>query len=473
MGSTQGFLDFKRKDFDYKSIEERLKSYDEFLIMQNEIEMKKQAARCMECEIPYCHGIGCPIFNRIPEWVDFTFRKDIKNAYKSLSLTNKFPEITGRVCPALCESACSLSINLAPVTIKQIELFIIEKAFECGLVKPEPPKQLIDKSVAVIGSGPAGLSAAQELRRKGYKVTVFEQSHEIGGLLRYGIPDFKLPKWIIDRRINLMEKEGIVFETNVTVGKDISIDTLKRRFNTILLCIGSSTPRDLQIDGRQLHGIHFALTYLTQSNQFLSGKMAESEIINAKDKNVLIIGGGNTGADCIGVANRQGAKKVTQIEILPRPNLWTESYNPTWPDYPNILRTSSSHKEGCAREFAINTKSFIGKKGHVMRANCNKVEWIMDSNNRHIMREIQGSDFIIDADLVLLSMGFLHVEHSQWLAELGIKYDSRGNISTTSNYQTNIKGIFAAGDASTGASLVSRGIYHGKQAAESIDLYMM
>jgi glutamate synthase (NADPH/NADH) small chain len=472
MGSLQGFLDFKRKDYDFKSIEDRLRNYDEFLIMQNEREMKKQAARCMSCETPYCHALGCPIFNRIPEWNDFVFRKDIKGAYESLILTNGFPEFTGRICPALCEASCSLSINMAPVTIKQIELYIIEKAFKEGLVKPIVPTYRKNRSVAIIGSGPSGLSAAQALNHKGYQVVVYEKACDVGGLMRYGIPNFKLPKKIIDRRIDLMKNEGIIFETNVRVGADLSLAYLKDKFDAVLLCIGAETPRDLPIEGRNSEGIYFALTYLQQSNQFVSGKKKESEIIHAKGKDVLVIGGGDTGSDCIGTANRQGAKKVTQIEIMPKPKEWTESYNPTWPNYPNILRTSSSHKEGCIRDFAVSTKSFLSENGRLTGANCIRVKWVKDSNGNNVMKEVIGSEFIIPADLVFLSMGFTHVEHSSWLLEMGIEYNDRGNIKTWSNYETNIKGIFAAGDASTGASLVCRGIHHGKQAALAIDEFL-
>ncbi|MDF2592005.1 MAG: glutamate synthase subunit beta [Clostridia bacterium] len=472
MGSIQGFIDFKRKDFEYKSIEERIKNFDEFLIMQNDTEMKKQAGRCMDCSTPYCYALGCPNFNLIPDWNDYLFRNDLISAYESLTLTNNFPEITGRICPALCENSCSLSINLSPVTIKQIELYIIEKAFEKGLVKPKLPKYEKSKNVAIIGSGPSGLAAAQELRGMGYHVTVFEQSDAIGGLLRYGIPNFKLPKWVIDRRIEIMQKEGIEFETNIEIGEDLSADYIKNRFDAVLLCIGAGTPRDLQIEGRDLEGIHFALEYLGQPNKLIFEERIEKNVINAKGKNVLVIGGGDTGSDCIGTAKRQGAKEITQIEILPKPRVWTENYNPNWPNYPSILRTSSSHKEGCIRDFEVNTKSFISENGRVTGANCVRVEWVKDSNNKFIMQEVKGSEFVIEADLVFLSMGFMHVKHSKLLSELGIEYDVRGNIGTNSNYETNIRGVFAAGDASTGASLVVRAIHHGRQAAKGIDGFL-
>jgi len=472
MGTLRGFLDFQRKDFAYKRIEERRGNYEEFLIMQNDAEIKRQAARCMECETPFCHGIGCPLFNRIPEWNDLVLRKDIQGAYESLIRTNSFPEFTGRVCPAPCESACSLSINLAPVTIKQLELYISEKAFELGYVKPSPPKERKSEKVAVVGSGPAGLSAAQTLNRMGYQVTVYEKDDQVGGIMRYGIPNFKLPKWVLDRRVALMEQEGITFEKNVAIGRDISVDTLKSRFDAVLLCIGAGTPRDLSVPGRESEGIHFALTYLTQANQFVGGRKKASEIIQAGGKNVLVIGGGDTGSDCIGTANRQGAKKITQIEILPRPLEWTKSYNPAWPDYPNILRTSSSHQEGCVRDFAVNTKEFLSRDGRLTGVKCVRVQWEKDADNNHTMQEIPGSDFIIEAELAILAMGFVHVEQSQWLSELGIKYNASGNIDAAQSYHTDVSGIFAAGDAVTGTSLVCRGIYHGKQVAAAVDEYL-
>lgn len=472
MGTIQGFIDFKRKDFDYKSIEERLGNFDEFLIMQNDIEIKKQAARCMDCETPYCHALGCPAYNLIPELNDFVFKNNIESAYQKLTIANNFPEFTGRICPALCEASCSLSINLAPVTIKQIELYVIEKAYEQGLVKPNSPKINKHKSVAIIGSGPSGLSAAQELRRIGYNVTVFEQSNALGGLLRYGIPEFKLPKWVIDRRIKLMQEEGIEFKTDIEVGEDISANYIKNNFDAVLLCMGAGTPRDLEIKGRNSEGIYFALQYLGQPNKHNFENKVEENTINAYGKNVLVIGGGDTGSDCIGTANRQGAKKVTQIEILPKPRVWTESYNPNWPNYPSILRISSSHKEGCIRDFEVNTKSFIIKNGRVTGANCVRVNWVKDSNNKFTMQEIEGSEFVIEADLVFLSMGFLHVKHSKLLSEFGIEYDTRGNISTNSNYETNVEGVFVAGDASTGASLVVRALNNGKQSAICIDQFL-
>ena len=472
MGSFQGFLDFKRKDFNYKSIEERLKSFDEFLIVQEDIEMKKQAGRCMDCDTPFCHAVGCPSLNLIPEWNDYIFKNDFKSAYERLILTSSFPEITGRICPALCEAACSLSINLAPVTIKQIELYIIEKAFEEGFVKPVSPISDKKQRIAIIGSGPAGLAAAQRLRRMGYQITVYEKSDALGGLMRYGIPEFKLPKWVIDRRIELMQQEGVEFKTNVNIGKDISANYMKDNFDCILLCMGSGTPRELSVEGNTLEGVYYALEYLTQSTKYLSNNINEYEMINVKDKNVLVIGGGDTGSDCIGTANRQGARKVTQIEIMPKPRVWNESYNPSWPNYPSILRTSSSHIEGCVRDFNVNTKSFISKDGHVVGANCVRVEWVMNEKNRFVMEEINGSDFVIDADFVFLSMGFVHVEHSKLLADLGIMYDTKGNIQINTNYETNIKGIFAAGDAFSGASLVVRAINHGSQAAEAINEFL-
>ena len=472
MGSFQGFLDFKRKDFDYKSIEERLKSFDEFLIVQDDTEMKKQAGRCIDCDTPYCHALGCPSLNLIPEWNDYIFKNDFKSAYERLILTNSFPEITGRICPALCEAACSLSINLAPVTIKQIELYIIEKAFKEGLVKPVSP--ICDKKqrIAIIGSGPAGLAAAQELRRMGYQITVYEKSDALGGLMRYGIPEFKLPKWVIDRRIELMKQEGVEFKTNVNIGKDISVGYLNDNFDCILLCMGSGTPRELSIEGSSLEGIYYALEYLTQSTKYLTKNIFENEMIDVKGKNVLVIGGGDTGSDCIGTANRHGARKVTQIEIMPKPRAWNESYNPTWPNYPSILRTSSSHKEGCIRDFKVNTKSFISKDGRVVGANCVRVEWFKNEKNSFEMKEIVGSDFVIEADFVFLSMGFVHVEHSKLLEDLGVKYDTRGNIEVNTNYETNIKGVFAAGDAFSGASLVVRAMNHGRLAADAVNKFL-
>lgn len=473
MGSDQGYLDFKRKNFIYKSAEHRLNNYEEYLILRDDLEIKKQAARCMECETPYCHALGCPIMNRIPEWNELVFRGDYKGAYESLIQTNCFPEFTGRICPALCESACSLSINLSPVTIKQLEMKIIEKAFKNHWVKPIMPEVRQGKSVAVIGSGPSGLSAAYWLNQMGYNVTVYEQSDEIGGLMRYGIPNFKFSKKIIDRRVVLMAQEGIRFKTNVSVGKDLGMDALRKAYDAVLLCIGAGEPRDMPIEGRDAEGIYFALNYLKQATEFVLGKRLETEILSAKGKKVLVIGGGDTGADCVGTAIRQGATTIRQIEIMPEPIEWLEDYNPIWPDYPRGYKMPTAHAERCDRDYSVNVNRFLVERGHVTGAHCTRVEWRADGKNGYSFTEIPDSGFVIEADLVVLAMGFTHVEHAEWLEALGVRYNNRGNIEIGSNYETTIPGVFAAGDASTGASLVCHGINNGKLAAAGIQAYLM
>ncbi|MBN1524701.1 MAG: glutamate synthase subunit beta [Spirochaetales bacterium] len=473
MGKPTGFFEYARKSFTYRPVKERIKDFREFVICQPVEETQTQGSRCMDCGIPFCHSTGCPVFNLIPEWNDLVYHGKWEEAYYRLELTNNLPEITGRICPAPCETSCTLSINTAPVTIKQIELAIIEKAFEEGWVVPRPPKQETGKRVAVIGSGPAGLAAAQELRRTGHAVTVFEQSSKAGGILRYGIPDFKLEKHIIDRRLSQMAAEGIQFETNVSVGDDVSVKYLKQKYDAILLAQGAGEPRDLPVPGRGLEGIYYAMDYLTVNNMVLAGELQDTDLISAKDKTVLVIGGGDTGADCVGTANRQGAKKVFQYEILPKPLEWKEPFNPEWPAWPNILRTGSSHEEGCTRDWSINTKQFSSQGIRVQKGYFNRVEWKKDaSTGRFKMNEIEGSDFSLDVDIVLLAMGFLHVKHSRLLQDLGIEFDERGNIKTSTGYDTNVPGVFAAGDSSTGASLIVRAIWHGRQASKNIDTFL-
>ncbi len=473
MGKITGFIDYKRKDHTYKKKEERVKNYKEFVILRSENELRDQGARCMDCGIPFCHSVGCAVFNLIPDWNDLVYRNNWREAYEQLEKTNNLPEITGRVCPAPCESACTLAINTSPVTIKQIELAIIENAFKKGWVEPKHPFTESGKKVAVVGSGPTGLSAAQQLRRNGHKVVVFEKDSKPGGILRYGIPDFKLEKWVIDRRIEQMEQEGIEFETDVVIGEDLSARYLKKTFNAILLAVGAGEPRNLNIPGRGFEGIYFAMDYLKRSNKYVAGELNEHEIINARDRTVLVIGGGDTGSDCVGTANRQGAKQVYQFEILPEPKMWKEDWNPQWPEWPAILRTSTSHEEGCIRQWGILTKKFSGRGIKLERVHCAKVNWVMDETTKKMkMVEIPGSDFTLITDMVLLAMGFLHTGHNRLLKDLEVEFDSGGNININNSYSTNIPGVFAAGDASMGASLVVRAIYHGREAAEQINNYL-
>jgi glutamate synthase (NADPH/NADH) small chain len=470
MGKITGFLDYRRLKAGEQSPKERLKHYKEFKGQLSDTELSIQGARCMECGIPFCHtSYGCPVFNFIPEWNDLVYHNQWQEAFERLEITNNFPEFTGRICPAPCETACTLSINDSPVTIKQIELAIIERAFAEGWVTPKRPNRFSKKSIAVIGSGPAGLAAAQELRRFGHEVAIFEKMPKPGGILRYGIPDFKLEKWLIDRRLNQLKDEGIQFEMGVDIGEDISARYLQKTFDVILIATGAGKPRNLDIPGRDLKGIYFAMEYLTQSNMYVDKILNEDQIINAKDKTVLVIGGGDTGSDCIGTANRQGAKKIYQIEILPRPKDWNETWNPEWPNWPNILHTSSSHEEGCERDWSILTKSFSGNNGILTSANFCRIEW--QKGNPSFV-ELDGTEFSLKIDLVLLAMGFVHVEHNQLLADLGVQYDEKGNILITDNYMTTVDGVFVAGDAHTGASLVVRSIFHGREAVRSIDSYL-
>jgi len=460
MGDIKGFLKVRRKAQIYRPVCERIQDFRDVALLPEEGHSKEQASRCMDCGIPFCHW-GCPIGNYIPEWNDLVSRQLWKKAYEFLSATNNFPEVTGRICPALCEYSCVLGINDEPVTIKENELAIIEYAFKNGLVNPQPPLRRTDKRVAVIGSGPAGLSVADQLNKAGHYVTVFERSEKIGGLLRYGIPDFKLEKEVLERRIDILKKEGIVFNTGVYVGKGLELKYLKENYNCLCLAIGSGVPRDLNVEGRSLKGIHFALEYLTQANKRVAQEfIPPGALIDAKGKKVVVIGGGDTGADCVGVAHRQGASCVIQIEILPQPPQCRPPSCP-WPNYPLLCKTTTSHQEGGIREWSVSTKKFIGENGKVKKLLCQR---LATDNN---------SEFEIEADLVILAMGFLHPEHKGLVQQLGLALDEKGNVKTDQNYMTNIPGVFAVGDMRRGQSLVVWAISEGRRAAFAIDRYLM
>ncbi|MGQ9489045.1 MAG: glutamate synthase subunit beta [Armatimonadota bacterium] len=473
MADPKGFLKYTRETAPYRPVEERKRDWQEVHTHMPPERLRVQAARCMDCGVPFCH-IGCPLGNIIPDWNDLVYRGKWREALRRLHATNNFPEFTGRLCPAPCETACVLGINQPAVTIKQIEEHIIEYGFEKGWVEPEPPSVRTGKHVAVVGSGPAGLASAQQLNRAGHWVTVFERADRIGGLLRYGIPDFKLDKRILDRRLQLMEAEGIRFEPCVNVGVDLSAAELLAGFDAVLLTGGSTIPRDLPVPGRELKGIHFAMEYLTQQNRINEGDhIPPEQRITAEGKRVAIIGGGDTGADCLGTAHRQGAIEVYQIELLPKPPAERDELTQPWPTYPMILRTSSAHEEGGIRDWSINTKWFEGDEhGNVKRLHAVRLEWYTDPNGRRQFREIPGSEFSLDVDLVLLAMGFLHPQHDGLLDALGVEYDARGNVKTV-NYATSVPGVFAAGDMRRGQSLIVWAIAEGREAAHYVDKYLM
>ena len=473
MGKPTGFLEYKRITAPTRPVEERIRDYKEVYLNLPKDELLRQAARCMDCGTPFCHGLGCPLGNIIPEWNDAYYRGRIDEAVARLVETNPFPEITGRVCPAPCEASCTLSINDEPVSIKQLELAIIEEAFERGDIAPRPPGRSTGKGVAVIGSGPAGLAAASTLRRMGHRVVVFERSDRPGGLLRYGIPDFKLEKWVIDRRIRLLETEGVEFETSVDAGEDLSADYLRRKFDAIVIAAGAGAPRDLNVQGRGYEGIHFAMEYLIGSNRFVAGSIGSEGLLSARNKRVLVIGGGDTGSDCIGTAVRQGAREIYQFEIMPEPPVWDGPGNPEWPDWPRIMRTSTSHREGGKRRWAVATERFSGRGVHVEKAFFREVEWKSPGRGKPPRPvAVPGSEFSLDVDLVFLAMGFLHVEHGRLIQDLGIDLDGRGNILVEPSGMTSSKGVFAAGDSVTGASLVVWAIEKGMETARRVDEYL-
>ncbi|MFW6153990.1 MAG: glutamate synthase subunit beta [Planctomycetota bacterium] len=469
MADPRGFLTHRRQNVPYRPVEQRRRDNDEVSVPLSREDLVTQASRCMDCGVPFCHGAGCPLGNRIPEFNDLIYRSRWREASDLLHATNNFPEITGRICPAPCEAACTLNLGDEPVLIRHIEYQIVERAFAEGWIRPLPPEEQSGKRVAVVGSGPAGLAVAQQLARAGHAVTVFEKDPKPGGLLRYGIPDFKLDKRILDRRLDQMIAEGVTFETNVVVGEDLSARYLRRTFDAICLAKGSGEPRDLVVQGRGLDNVHFAMAFLAQQNRRAAGDLdpAEEEIV-ATGKHVIVIGGGDTGADCVGTAVRQGAASVTQIEILPEPPVGTNPQTP-WPSYPRILRTSSSHEEGCKRLWSVRTTRLAGIQA-VRELHGVKVDWT-EKDGRRVMTDVPGSAFTLKADLVLLALGFVHVVHSGLVESMGLALDDRGNI-TVNNYHTSVEGVFATGDASAGASLVVRAIAAGREAAEAIDAWL-
>ncbi|WP_295731731.1 glutamate synthase subunit beta [uncultured Muribaculum sp.] len=472
MGNPKAFLTIPRKEAGYRPVNDRIKDYGEVEQTLNPEDRRLQASRCMECGVPFCHW-SCPLGNRQPEWQDRLYKNDIRGAYRLLTATDDFPEFTGRVCPALCEKGCVLNKQHEPVTIRENEAAIVERAFLEGIVEPHIPARRTGFRVAVIGSGPAGLTCANRLNRKGHSVTVFEKNEAVGGLLRLGIPDFKLNKTVIDRRLALLREEGIEFRTGVNVGVDIPASELLDDYDAVCIAIGSEVPRDLRIDGRELKGIHFALELLQQQNRVNAGQeIAADSRITAKNKNVLVIGGGDTGSDCVGTAHRQGAASVTQIEIMPMP---PEGDNPDtpWPYWPVVLKTSSSHLEGCTRRWLLDTRRFIGDAdGHVAEAELEEIEWADDpaTGRKKIVRT--GKVEKIKADLVLLALGFTNPVAEGLLEQLGVDKDTRGNIKVDADMSTSVPKVFAAGDASTGASLVVRCMASGRQAAEGIHKYL-
>lgn len=472
MTKANGFMKYNRELPKAKDPKERIKEFKEFYEEFSDQKTNEQAARCMDCGIPFCHK-GCPLGNNIPEWNDAVYHSDWDYAVEIADSTNNFPEFTGRVCPAPCEGSCVLSINRPPVTIEYIEKYIAEKGFEKGLYKPFIPEERTGKKIAVIGSGPAGLAAADQLNRAGHSVTVFERDDRIGGLLRYGIPDFKMEKWVIDRRLNLMKESGIEFRTNAHVGVNIPVKEVMDEYDAVMLCGGSTVPRDLKIPGRDLEGIYFAMDFLKQNNKRVAGDaIPEEEELKATGKDVVVIGGGDTGSDCVGTSNRHGANSVTQIELLEQPPQERSPDNP-WPHWPMVLRTSTSHEEGVRRNWALHTKEFIGdEEGRLTGIKVAEIEWKKEAGKRPEFIEKEGTERIMACELALLAVGFVHPEPGGLLNELGVELDERGNVKCN-DFQSSVENVFAAGDMHRGQSLVVWAISEGREAARAMDIYLM
>ncbi|MDP2653576.1 MAG: glutamate synthase subunit beta [Candidatus Omnitrophota bacterium] len=474
MGDAKGFMKYDREDFHKQPAPDRIRHWKEFYLEMPEEDLRKQGARCMDCGVPFCQS-GCPIGNIIPDWNDLVYNNRWQEAIERLHKTNNFPEFTGRVCPAPCENSCVLGINAPPVTIKNIEVSIIEKAYEEGFIKPLSPKHRTGLKVAVVGSGPAGLACADQLNKAGHTVTVYEKNEEVGGLLMFGIPDFKLGKWVVKRRVKRMEQEGVKIKAGVHVGVDVSARELAGKHDAVVLCGGAEQPRDIPIPGRELKGIHFAMEFLAQQNRVNMGQHIKAEDrILAEGKSVVVLGGGDTGSDCIGTSNRQGAKQVYNFELLARPPKSRDADNP-WPQWAFIERSSTSHDEGCERDYGVMTKRFSGENGRVKKLHAVRLEFGPKDpkTGRRDMKEIPGSEFEVDADLVLLALGFLGPVKNGMLQELGVALDERGNVKTDNNRMTSVPGIFAAGDMRRGQSLVVWAINEGRAAAEGVHGYLM
>jgi len=488
MGDIKGFMKYDRQEYKKEEITRRVKNFKEFTHLPADKELKNQGARCMDCGVPFCQN-GCPIGNIIPDWNDLVYRDRWEEAIERLHKTNNFPEFTGRVCPAPCENACVLGINAPAVTIKNIELSIIEHAYDKGLIKAQKPKHRTGMKVAVIGSGPAGLACADELNKKGHKVTVYEKNEVLGGLLTLGIPDFKLEKWVVARRVDRMAEEGVVFKTNANVGVNISVRDLRDKYDAIVLCGGSETGRELPVPGRELKGVYQAMYYLPQQNllnnkyptdpfkqryaqHVLQIQPPSSEDISAKGKHVIVLGGGDTGSDCVGTAIRQGALSVNQLELMPQPPAKRATDNP-WPNWAFILRTSSSHEEGCTRDYSIMTKRLSGEGGQLKKLHAARLQWGKDpSTGQMNMSEIPGSEFAMDCDLLLLALGFTGPVKKGMIEELGVALDQRGNVVANANKMTSVPGVFTAGDMTRGQSLVVWAIHEGRTAAQGVHEYL-